>query len=190
MASVMERNPSSSEPFARHRSQYKCTTPPWKETYKKRCKERLRIGRQKFLDRFRHMESSTSDSASPLGSEVEKVMDEEWSRIAVENNHLPAWKPNKESCRPFAGVKLDVTEEAELTEILDIMDEIQKELIEEEQIILMQYNENLRFEEESLCAAIDKLSTNDVICPVCKRNPLHQNKQVIFCQCGMRIDTE
>jgi hypothetical protein len=22
------------------------------------------------------------------------------------------------------------------------------------------------------------------------RNPLHQNKQVIFCQCGMRIDTE
>lgn len=60
------------------------------------------MGREKFLDRFRDI---ASNSSSPVGSEVEKVMDEEWSRIAVENSHLPAWKPNKESCRPFAGVR-------------------------------------------------------------------------------------
>ena len=35
--------------------------------------------------------------------------------------------------------------------------------------ILGQYEESLKFEEASLCAAIDCLRTDDVICPVCKR---------------------
>ena len=26
--------------------------------------------------------------------------------------------------------------------------------------------------------------------PLAIRNPLHQNKQIIFCACGLRIDTE
>lgn len=38
-----------------------------------------------------------------------------------------------------------------------------------ERNILAQYEENLKFEEASLCAAIECLRTDDVICPVCKR---------------------
>ena len=50
------------------------------------------------------------------------------------------------------------------------MEEIQKELMDEERNILSQYEENLKFEEASLCAAIESLRTEDyVICPVCKR---------------------
>ena len=32
-----------------------------------------------------------------------------------------------------------------------------------------QYEENLKFEEASLCAAIECLRTDEVLCPVCKR---------------------
>ena len=48
--------------------------------------------------------------------------------------------------------------------------------MDEERNILTQYEENLKFEESSLCAAIESLGTEDsVICPVCKRlvNPYH-----------------
>ena len=38
-----------------------------------------------------------------------------------------------------------------------------------ERNILGQYEESLKFEEASLCAAIDCLRTDDVTCPVCKR---------------------
>ena len=42
-------------------------------------------------------------------------------------------------------------------------------LLGSEHNILAQYEENLKFEEASLCAAIECLRTDDVICPVCKR---------------------
>ncbi|EDO32784.1 predicted protein [Nematostella vectensis] len=175
----------SPDPLSRHRSQYKCSTPPWKDTYRKRCKERLRDSRQKFLGKFRQ-----TDEAVGGASVIDKVMDEEWTRLSKEHADLPQWKPTRRSFRPFSNVPLEPSEEADINEILSVMDEIQQELMEEEKLILAQYDENQKFEEESLCAAIEGLKTDDVICPVCKRNPLHQNKQVIFCCCGIRIDTE
>ncbi|KAJ7375091.1 hypothetical protein OS493_001825 [Desmophyllum pertusum] len=118
-------------------------------------------------------------------------MNEEWIRLSEENKELPPWRPTRESCTPFAGIELDNSEDTPLTEIISVMDEIQKDLMEEERNILARYDENLKFEEASLCAAINCLRTDDfVLCPVCKRNALHQNKQVIFCACGLRIDTE
>lgn len=147
-----------------------------------RCLERLKNGRQKFLDRFRQMDDS---------SLVTEVMNEEWIRLSEENKELPPWRPTRESCTPFAGLELEDSKDSSLDELLSLMDEIQKELMQEERKILARYNENLMFEEASLCAAIESLKTDEfVMCPVCKRNALHQNKQVIFCACGMRIDTE
>jgi hypothetical protein len=31
---------------------------------------------------------------------------------------------------------------------------------------------------------------NLVVCPICKKNPLYQNNRIIFCRCGMRVDTK
>ena len=57
---------------------------------------------------FGQMDISTCDPeiTTNVSSEVEKVMNEEWSRIAGENSNLPSWKPTKESCQPFPGVSL------------------------------------------------------------------------------------
>lgn len=138
------------------------------------------------MERFRQTSSETNDS-----SFVDEVMDEEWLRLSEENDDLSPWRPTRRSCTPFKGIELDSSEDTSVEEVLSIMEEIQKELMDEERNILSQYEENLKFEEASLCAAIESLRTEDyVICPVCKRNPLHQNKQVVFCACGIRIDTE
>jgi DNA-directed RNA polymerase subunit RPC12/RpoP len=48
--------------------------------------------------------------------------------------------------------------------------------------------EYYRNEEEALHAQIQQ--QNEALCPVCKKNKLLQNKQVIFCGCGLRIDTK
>ncbi|KAL9980106.1 hypothetical protein ACROYT_G008649 [Oculina patagonica] len=181
MAAMAGCFPKSPDPISRHRSQYKCSTPPWKEQYRKRCLDRLKNRRQKFVDKCRQ-DCKTDDS-----SVVKDVMNEEWIRLSEENTELPPWRPTRESCTPFAGIEVDNS----LDEVLSLMDEIQKELMDEERKILARYDENLMFEEASLCAAIESLKTDEsVLCPICKRNTLHQNKQVIFCACGMRIDTE
>ena len=80
----------------------------------------------------------------------------------------------------------------EIDYVLSIMDELTKELIKEgrlgeyldlehvhlfkgshlshtEQAILAQYEADFNFSEDALCAAIESLSTNDVICPICQK---------------------
>ncbi|XP_035229226.1 RPA-interacting protein A-like [Stegodyphus dumicola] len=47
-------------------------------------------------------------------------------------------------------------------------------------------NEELR----SLESAVNWLEKEEVICPICKKCPLHQLHSVIFCQCGLEIDTK
>eukprot|EP00164_Ancoracysta_twista_P003260 GFYU01004350.1.p1 GENE.GFYU01004350.1~~GFYU01004350.1.p1 ORF type:complete len:403 (-),score=97.41 GFYU01004350.1:180-1388(-) len=34
------------------------------------------------------------------------------------------------------------------------------------------------------------LACDSVLCPVCRQNPLFQNRNVIFCRCGIRLDTK
>ena len=63
-----------------------------------RCLDRLKNGRQKFVDRFRQS-SKTDDS-----SLVKEVMDEEWLRLSEENCELPQWRPRRETCTPFSEV--------------------------------------------------------------------------------------
>ena len=38
-----------------------------------------------------------------------------------------------------------------------------------EQAVLAQYEESMRFNEEALCAAVQSLSTDDIICPLCQK---------------------
>ncbi|XP_028400320.1 RPA-interacting protein A-like isoform X2 [Dendronephthya gigantea] len=78
----------------------------------------------------------------------------------------------------------------ELDAMLHVMEEMQNEKRLEEQQMLRQYEERLQFEEDRFSACIECFLADDVICPICKRNPLQQDKQVIFCFCGMRVDTK
>lgn len=211
------------------KSLYKSGSPAWKGAYRKRCLERLKASREKFLARFRNSSGADGGERERGGkaleeeivSSVQEVMMEEWEHLKVEHSDLPSLPAGGSSpqqqlqkhttkrrasfpeCtsptlakRANRGPLLssdddflstDVDEDIEY--VLSIMDELTQELIKEEQAILAQYEQELMFDEEALCSAIQSLSTNDVICPICQKNILHQNRHIIFCACGMRLDT-
>lgn len=174
------RSPSS---MVHRQSKYKYTTPPWKDVYRKRCLKRLQEGRAKLVDRFRQSSDISDANHSEL---VKEVMTEEWKLLRKENIEL--YSDDLLNYNPFS--LADNKPSEDFNEILDIVEEIQKELMIEEQLLLNEYEDGIRFEEERLCAAIQCLQTDEVICPICKKNPLLQNKHIFFCSCGIRIDTE
>lgn len=47
------------------------------------------------------------------------------------------------------------------------------------------------YEEKVLAAAInDYYTPHQVICPFCKLNPVFENKGILFCKCGFRLNVQ
>ncbi|XP_013419153.1 RPA-interacting protein A isoform X2 [Lingula anatina] len=143
-----------------------------------RCMSRLKKNREAFLNRFRTSESNNNNKPSL----VRNLMVQEWKTLQAEEGGLPQLSDNFDL--------QSAPDDTDVEQVLSILEEIKSELLLEEQRILEEYEKSLAFDEAGLCAAIDQLKTDEVICPICKKNPLMQNKQIIFCCCGMRIDTE
>lgn len=170
---------SSSKVQKSHRDMYKARIPPWKEAYRQRCLDRLRESREKLKSRFRKIgEESDKDTF------IEDLMRAEWKRLQEDQLKQHG--------------DMDIEDESsyghlDIDQVLEMFEDFQKELRQEEQRILQEYEiyeRSLQQEERSLCSAIDKLSTEEVVCPLCKKSSLLTNKSVIFCKCGLRIDTE
>ncbi|ROL53808.1 RPA-interacting protein A [Anabarilius grahami] len=142
----------------RHRSMYKGTTPPWKETYRKRCVERLKNSRSRLLEKFRQMGDDSGGSKRSLL--VQEVMEEEWSALQSSNHSLPSlWNGN--------GIRDVYTAQQEFDE-LSAFEEIQQELIAQELSILEEYNSSVRYEEQYLNSVLEGIEQGgQVICPIC-----------------------
>uniref|UniRef100_A0A3B3TC31 RPA interacting protein n=2 Tax=Paramormyrops kingsleyae TaxID=1676925 RepID=A0A3B3TC31_9TELE len=164
----------------RHRSLYKGTTPPWKETYRKRCVERLKNSRSRLLEKYRQMgESLKTGSGCVL---VQEVMEEEWSALQVANQRLPSLR-GKGCIRDMYSILQESDE-------LAVLEEIQQELMSQELSIIEEYEKSLQYEECYLSSVVEGLDEEKrVICPVCRVNHLTINTHFIFCECGVHIDT-
>ncbi|NXW91172.1 RIPA protein, partial [Alopecoenas beccarii] len=162
-------------PPRRHRARYKGpAAPPWKETYRRRCMERLRSSRAKLLDRYRQ---AGDRECGPGALLVREVMEQEWQRL---QEGLPGG-PGEEAL----GQMLEEPDE------LAVLEEIQQELILQEQLVIEEYERSLQFDEECLNAMLDGLDASDkVICPVCRKNNLTVRNHAVFCQCGLYISTQ
>ncbi|XP_038669547.1 RPA-interacting protein [Scyliorhinus canicula] len=166
----------------RHRALYKTRPAPWKETYRKRCVERLKNSRAKLLDRYRHV--GDNPNCSPNGSLlVQEVMEEEWRALKVlDSNFQSLWKK---------GGLTEVLNPLENINELADFEEIQQELLNEEQAIIEEYEASLCFDEACLNAILDGFDVPDrLICPVCNRNYLIASGDFITCLCGMCINTK
>ncbi|XP_053708633.1 RPA-interacting protein isoform X1 [Synchiropus splendidus] len=166
----------------RHRSLYKGTTPPWKETYRKRCVDRLKGSRSRLLAKYRQMGDSPQRSGSGASIIVQEVMEEEWSALQAEDLTLPSlWGPEgMVETLNFTGENDD----------LRVFEEIQQELMSHEMSIIDEYEKNLQLEQQYISSVVDGMDKTPVICPACHVNHLTVNSHFISCTCGLYINTK
>ncbi|KAI5615582.1 RPA-interacting protein isoform X1 [Silurus asotus] len=161
----------------RHRSLYKGTTPPWKETYRKRCVERLKNSRSRLLEKYRQIGDATKGSLL-----VQEVMEMEWNALQSANQRLPSlWKRDSVS-----DMYRDVQEQDELA----VLEEIQQELISQEFAIIEEYHKSEQFEEKYFNSVVEGMEEEgNLICPMCHANNLTVNSHFTSCPCGLYINT-
>nr|XP_056721418.1 RPA-interacting protein [Euleptes europaea] len=152
--------------------------PPWKETYRQRCVERLKNSRARLLDRYRHVgENAAAGGGTRNSLLVQEVMEVEWQALQSADTQLPSLRMKDTS--------LHVLEDSDE---LAVLEEIQKELILQEQLAIEEYEQSLRFDEECLNAMLEGLDAErKVICPICRRNNLAIMSHVVTCTCGLCI---
>ncbi|XP_046578310.1 RPA-interacting protein-like isoform X1 [Haliotis rubra] len=175
---------ASSPRSLKRREMYKIRTPPWKEAYRKRCLDRLRGSREKLFSRFRNIQPD-SEGKNKKDEFIKDLMTDEWKSLQRDKA-----SGNSADLMDFDMASFDVSE---VDEMLNLFEDIQDDLIKEESKLLSEYERyelSLQREEEVLCSAIETLSTEDVLCPVCQKHVLMLNKGIVFCSCGLRIDTE
>ena len=170
-----ERTPEQRKPL-----KHGTPTGKWKERFREGCLQRLKNKRNDMVNSMRQMD----ESESPISSQeiVNEVMLDEWGKMKLESPLLSSGVASSED---------DFLDDIQdIDDILDAFEDIQQELLREEEKLLRQYQDQIEFDENYLCAAIELLSTDSVLCPVCKIDNLHQNLQIVFCSCGLRIDTQ
>ncbi|MEQ2187678.1 hypothetical protein GOODEAATRI_007044 [Goodea atripinnis] len=166
----------------RRRSLYKGTTPPWKETYRKRCVDRLKNSRSKLLDRYRQMGEDQPRRSSGTSIIVQEVMEEEWSVLQSEDQSMPSlWGPDG-MAEMFSVMK-------ECDE-LAVLEEIHQELMSQEMSIIEEYERNLQFEQQYISSVVEGMDEMHIICPICHMNNLTINSYFISCPCGLYINTK
>ncbi|KAK2178683.1 hypothetical protein NP493_531g04054 [Ridgeia piscesae] len=171
----------ANESFVKHQRLYKGHVTPWKDVYRKRCRERLKKSRDTFLGRYRPSLATASDPSNDL---VNSLMLEEWQTLHMEQAELPTL-PNTSEELNFEKIGNE-----NIDEVISVFEEIRAELIREERLILAEYEAGMNFDQASLSSTLDSVQTPQVICPLCQRNALSIDRGVIYCQCGARIDTE
>ncbi|TKS92398.1 26S proteasome non-ATPase regulatory subunit 11A 26S proteasome regulatory subunit RPN6-A [Collichthys lucidus] len=162
----------------RHRSLYKGTTPPWKETYRKRCVDRLKNSRSRLLERYRQTEDSQKKKPRGLhhrpGGDGGGV-----DRLQSEDRGLPSlWGPQ------------GLTEMSSVMNELSVLEEIQQELTFHEMSIIEEYERNQQFEQQYISSVVDGMDDTHIICPLCHMNNLNINSYFVSCTCGLYVNTK
>ncbi|XP_074662213.1 RPA-interacting protein-like [Tubulanus polymorphus] len=163
---------------------YKISNSPgtWKEKYRQRCFDNLKRNRRSFVDRLRKC-GDTESKSQQNSADVREIMRQEWMLLKREDSSLPDITM-EDDLNILAG------ESNEIENMLSVFDEIQEELKKEEWKLIDEYEQSIELDEKAMHASIDALHSNELLCPMCKKFPLMQNKNIIFCKCGLRVDTE
>ncbi|XP_064457440.1 RPA-interacting protein A-like [Ornithodoros turicata] len=165
---------ADSREMSRHQILYKAKTPPWKEVYRSRCKERVRKQRQVLFDRFRCIEEEC-ERERELAFAVNCIVRQEWDDL----RQTPL-RPQEGVQGTFAGYDEDER----------LIADMQREILHEERKILSQYEDTLKSEAKAVDAAVELWAKDGVLCPVCFRNYLTRSGPFVACPCGLVLRTD
>ncbi|XP_002154657.4 RPA-interacting protein B isoform X1 [Hydra vulgaris] len=160
-------------------------TGTWKDRFREGCLKRLKSSRDEMVNNFRNALPGSPSSSQEL---VHQVMIHEWEQMTLESPHLSRISQNFSSMKDEQ-LKFDETYE-DIEDILNVFETIQQELFKEEQLMLLKYEDSVSFNERYLCATIDLFTTDNVMCPICKKNNLIQRNNAFICACGLFIDNQ
>ncbi|XP_057572358.1 RPA-interacting protein isoform X2 [Hippopotamus amphibius kiboko] len=157
------------ESRSQHRSLYKLVgSPPWKEAFRQGCLERMRNSRDRLLNKYRQAGGNMPGGAQNTLL-VQEVMEEEWNALQA----VESW--------PEALAQLEEPMD------LAVLEEVHRELIDQEQSIISEYEKSLQFDEKCLSVMLAEWEANPLICPVCTKYNLRLSSGVVMCQCGLYI---
>ncbi|KAG1672656.1 RPA-interacting protein A [Nymphon striatum] len=164
------------EGIEKHKAMYKRKNSPWRDVYRQRCLEQVKKGRQRLIDRFRNIEP---DFKCENG--IMEVMAQEWEALKSDHN-----LPSLHSGIFDSQLLNDSSEDEADEEIISFIDMVKEELLETEKQIILEYEKNTNFTNN----AVNNFHSDAVTCPICKKNPLMLNNGILFCTCGIRLNTE
>ncbi|CAN7993600.1 unnamed protein product [Ixodes hexagonus] len=175
-------SPRSPALSSRFQLLYKAKTPPWRETYRNRCRDSLRRSRQTLFQSFRDA-GEAREKHEQLVAAVGCVVRDELEKLRAG----PDTAAHHSTLPPPAQNGSTAPDETELNERL--MEETLAELMEEEMQVWRLYEETVRAQEMEVQAAVRLWSSDGVVCPVCLRNDLSKSGGVISCACGLNLWT-
>eukprot|EP00043_Microstomoeca_roanoka_P029634 m.22591 g.22591 ORF g.22591 m.22591 type:complete len:228 (+) comp9335_c0_seq1:206-889(+) len=147
-----------------------------KELFKQKCREELKRRRQQGLDRSRDLSQA---------SVIQDVMQSQWASFGAD-----------------AETQLEqiAEEDSELDQdsLIQLWESIAQELLFEESVQALEQDDmeaeraevELKLEEEQLLQTVQSAEGVQVACPVCLRSLLKQTKCVIWCDCGLALNTQ
>jgi len=178
----------------RRQSEYRSRgKPKWREAIRQKCLTRIKQARQDAIAEKRAGRSATTEPIT-TNNIAKQILAQEWSM-------MQSLVPSTTTSSPDAMMDTDDIQSNNVNNAGDMMydpellqqvyDELTEELMEAEQKIIQDFDREYEREQaEANHEAESNFQEKDaVVCPMCCKAWLHQHSNVIFCQCGFRVDT-
>lgn len=176
LGSSSERNDSSIRSNLPREASIKVRKTEYKQVLKARAMENLKDKRKLLRDQVRDPFAAHHQVGSSSSLEFNPY-DEYMNACRLELERL------------MAEDKGSMTDD-EYNELLwELQQEIENEFQEEDEEQLREYEEQQRLEAQDMDELINFYEKSVFLCPVCKKNNLHETKHSLCCKCGLRIPT-
>ncbi|EGD78029.1 hypothetical protein PTSG_09666 [Salpingoeca rosetta] len=160
-----------------------------KDTLKKRCWAELKRRRQANIDAHRQMDDATL---------VQQVMQQEFAAYQQSQDMSRKLADPSSSSSSLPSSSSSATQDNEQEDLIELWDAIARELMMEETRQLLEMDDaaaevaeqELQLAEQQTMQTVQAADDSGVVCPVCLRSCLRQRRCVIWCECGLTLNTQ
>ncbi|KAG0586422.1 hypothetical protein KC19_2G089700 [Ceratodon purpureus] len=196
------------------RSPIKSWTPKWKDKLKEMCLQRVRDDRAQLLWKIRNSPHPVSESNTHnnkfvqstfrniVTDELKRVLGSSTNAVTSSDKDLASEEQDADMLWNYETMTARAPSELAKEDYVDLMvameralyDDLLAEMRAQEEELLEDFESAVSLEDDAIADLIQdfqELSSDGVLCPLCKKSQLKQFKTVIVCTCGdFRFDTK